>query len=384
LSIFDMGITQFPLRMLSLVYKSYHSPHQFKRHPAPFTLLYSSVMSLSLVTSLGVSFSSRPKVCVLPVWIRTFSLVSKRMALKKHCHHIISRDDFKNKSLTISLLGKGIKRERSAAYNQTQKAPSERSGKGINNIGGAIRIEPKFPTNLWPEYVKAAVYSLNMWPTRRLNWKTPYEMETCCKPQVFHLERYGSRPYPLIYNIPKLDKLAARAMIGYFVGYDSSNIFRIWIPSKGRVVRTRDVSFDPTKLYVPQDIDLGYAIDIEEAIRVIPPLPALSDGIEEICLTWRAFHKIIYELYTPTIKNPLPSPHRMIMPSRPNRPKMDNFRLHREHHQPQAMRHRHNHRTSPRSSRLSCKALLGRQAPLAPRRSLRNTRVLERTLTKVK
>ena len=39
-------------------------------------------------------------------------------------------------------------------------------------------------------------------------------------------------------------KLNPRAHIGYLVRYDSTNIFRIWIPYKGKVISTRDVIFD--------------------------------------------------------------------------------------------------------------------------------------------
>jgi hypothetical protein len=34
-----------------------------------------------------------------------------------------------------------------------------------------------------------------------------------------------------------------QAYIGYLVGYDSSNIFRVWIPTLDRVIKTRDVIF---------------------------------------------------------------------------------------------------------------------------------------------
>jgi len=39
-------------------------------------------------------------------------------------------------------------------------------------------------------------------------------------------------------------KLNLKAHIGYLVGYDSTNIFRVWIPHQGRVISTRDVMFD--------------------------------------------------------------------------------------------------------------------------------------------
>jgi hypothetical protein len=38
--------------------------------------------------------------------------------------------------------------------------------------------------------------------------------------------------------------LEPRAHIGYLVGYNSTNIFRIWIPHQGVIISIRDVIFD--------------------------------------------------------------------------------------------------------------------------------------------
>ncbi|KAM4059763.1 reverse transcriptase (RNA-dependent DNA polymerase) [Hirsutella rhossiliensis] len=42
----------------------------------------------------------------------------------------------------------------------------------------------------------------------------------------------------------KKRKLDPRAFVGYLVGYNSTNIFRIWIPLLRKVISTRDVIFD--------------------------------------------------------------------------------------------------------------------------------------------
>jgi len=47
----------------------------------------------------------------------------------------------------------------------------------------------------------------------------------------------------------RLKKLDPQAEIGYLVGYDSTNIYRIWIPHTGKVISTRDVIFDETKFF---------------------------------------------------------------------------------------------------------------------------------------
>ena len=42
----------------------------------------------------------------------------------------------------------------------------------------------------------------------------------------------------------RLMKLDPRAHIGYLVGYNLTNIYRIWVPHQGKVISTRDVIFD--------------------------------------------------------------------------------------------------------------------------------------------
>jgi hypothetical protein len=44
-------------------------------------------------------------------------------------------------------------------------------------------------------------------------------------------------------------KLNPRAHIGYLVGYDLMNIYRIWIPYNGIVISMRDIIFDKNTFY---------------------------------------------------------------------------------------------------------------------------------------
>ncbi|KAK9364464.1 hypothetical protein V1509DRAFT_643652 [Lipomyces kononenkoae] len=52
--------------------------------------------------------------------------------------------------------------------------------------------------------------------------------------------------------MPRLQKFDPRAQIGYLVGFEGTNIFRAWIPSFKRVVRSRDVRIDETQRYQPE------------------------------------------------------------------------------------------------------------------------------------
>ncbi|KAK2770917.1 reverse transcriptase domain protein [Colletotrichum kahawae] len=122
------------------------------------------------------------------------------------------------------------------------------------------------------EIVLAAVYLANRNPRKKNDWQTPegkinswlnkqswtthQRSET---PQLAHLKRYGCRAYPLTTSYKKGEnkshKTDPRAHIGYLCGYESTNIFRIWIPALDKVMRTRDVTFDETVMYDPNAED---------------------------------------------------------------------------------------------------------------------------------
>jgi hypothetical protein len=179
----------------------------------------------------------------------------------------------------------GITTERSAPATPTQNGAAERSRGVIITKARAMRIAARLPADLWPEVTRAVGYLNNRTPKRSLQWKTPFETLTGGRPQLSHLAPYGCRAYPLNKHIPRSDKLAPRAFIGYLTGYDSTNIFRIWIPSQNKIIRTKDVTFDPTLFYDPNKLDIGHTLR-ESIIRImkiinLPQIP-ISDLTELI------------------------------------------------------------------------------------------------------
>lgn len=97
---------------------------------------------------------------------------------------------------------------------------------------------------------------MNRTPVKKLGWKTPFECVYNYKPLYSHLDIIGSKVYSLKKNIPKLDRILSRAHIGYLIGWESTNIYKVWVPSLERVINTRDVLIDSGKLYDPHDIDV--------------------------------------------------------------------------------------------------------------------------------
>ncbi|KAM4067516.1 transcriptional activator of glycolytic enzymes domain-containing protein [Hirsutella rhossiliensis] len=123
-----------------------------------------------------------------------------------------------------------------------------------------MRIVAGLPHDLWKETVEASCYlrnrtpraprATNSTPNSSEDWKTPLELFTKKdRPQQHaQLKAYGCRAYAMTSNAQlgkkKRQKLDPRSHIGYLVGYNSTNIFRIWIPQRRKVISTRDVIFD--------------------------------------------------------------------------------------------------------------------------------------------
>ena len=78
----------------------------------------------------------------------------------------------------------------------------------------------------------------------------------------------GCRAYVLNRLLKRGDKLKSRALIGHLVSYDSKNIYRIWLPTKDDIIRTRDVIFKLDRFYKGPK---GYAATeiLEEVIKLL-------------------------------------------------------------------------------------------------------------------
>ena len=162
----------------------------------------------------------------------------------------------------------------------------------------AMRIAANLPHDLWKEIVNCAAYLQNRTPRESNSWKTPYEVfysylaerdgqTTPKRPQLAHLKAYGCRAYAMTRDAQlkrnKKMKLDPRAHIGYLVGYDSTNIFRVWIPHRAEVISTRDVLFDETTFFDGKVIDLSQQLVAEmDTLVAKVRLPEAQAGNEQL------------------------------------------------------------------------------------------------------
>jgi hypothetical protein len=206
---------------------------------------------------------------------------------------VVRSDSEMNRNKTKAWLNdRGITFERCAPDTHDQNGIAESMGRIIMAKARAMRLSGRLPHALWREIVSTAIYLYNRTPRYSLGWKSPYEafhdhvmtsqgVTGPRKPILHHLKAYGCKCYTLIKSTGdpdypvKLQKLAPRAHIGYLVGYESTNIYRVWIPHKKKVISTRDVIFNEEQFFdgKPMRLTNELMTALDEAIESVelPP-----------------------------------------------------------------------------------------------------------------
>jgi hypothetical protein len=212
---------------------------------------------------------------------------------------IIRSDGEMNRNKTKAWLSsRGIEFEKCAPDTHEQNGLAERMGRIIVEKARAMRLSARLPHALWREIIASAVYLYNRTPKYNLDWKSPYEafhevtmsaegVTGPRKPSLNHLKAYGCRSYVLIKSAgdpdrpKKRQKLQPKAHIGFLIGYESTNIYRIWIPHKKKVISARDVLFDEEEFYDGKPIRFTDILisNLDEAIEKVSvtPDPNLED-----------------------------------------------------------------------------------------------------------
>ena len=153
-----------------------------------------------------------------------------------------------------------IRIEPSPPYTQALNGGAERSGGVVKQKIRSMRASSKLPAALWKEISKAAVYLLNRIPKYQNHWRAPYERfhtfiaqrngisNQPKRPNQSHLRKYGCKAFAMttdaLKKVNRLQRFNPKAWIGYLIGYDSTNVYRVWNPVTNKVVRTRDVTFN--------------------------------------------------------------------------------------------------------------------------------------------
>jgi len=110
----------------------------------------------------------------------------------------------------------GIRRELTSPYSPQQNGVAERKNRIVVEMARSLLNGRGLPVHFWGEAVAAAVYLLNLSPTKAVLNQTPYEAWTGRKPRVSHLKVFGCIAYALVNIRSKLDEKSEKCI---FIGY---------------------------------------------------------------------------------------------------------------------------------------------------------------------
>lgn len=163
---------------------------------------------------------------------------------------------------------RGIEFRPSCPYTQQQNGVAEQSNRHVVELARSMLTVSGLSSSFWAHACDTAVYVINRTGRSRVPGKTPFEMWTG---RVFdgfdHLRIFGTECYV---NVPKQfrAKFDAKAVLGRFVGYVSDRDgYKVWVPSKHRLMRSRDVDFRPEKLCTTKntiDLEFGTRCDDQD------------------------------------------------------------------------------------------------------------------------
>ena len=173
-------------------------------------------------------------------------LKHKQLALISY--HSDGAKELMGRSITDYLGVKGVKNTFTTAYSPQENSYMERHFRTENEGTQSMMCYARFlPKSLWFFAKEAFTYIYNRLPTQTAKGiMSPYQYRTGRVPDLTHLRVWGSKCFTNIDSKLRRKDFAAKAMIGYLVGYSDlqKDAYKIWIPQSGRMIVSRDVKFD--------------------------------------------------------------------------------------------------------------------------------------------
>jgi hypothetical protein len=156
-------------------------------------------------------------------------------------------------------------------YTLSQNDKIERFEKILMIKAKVIRIKANLSANMWSKMFKSIDYFNNQIFRRALIWKTFFETLIEKKSNLSHLQSYDCRIYFLKNIIFTKNRLKFKAFIDYLVKYDFTNIFRILIFNRMRIIRIRNVLFDKTFFYDLAKFNSKYLliISVKNTLKIL-------------------------------------------------------------------------------------------------------------------
>ncbi|POS82168.1 hypothetical protein EPUL_005540, partial [Erysiphe pulchra] len=147
--------------------------------------------------------------------------------------------EYTNKRFKALLEKKGITHQLSPVYTKEPNGMVERVNRTLMDKVRCLLSNANLPNFLWGEACLTATYLYNRTPHSSLNFKTPYEVKNDQKPDISHIQTFGSICFYKNKgnNIKKLDD---RALKGILIGFNE-RLYKVFDINSKECIWVRDI-----------------------------------------------------------------------------------------------------------------------------------------------
>jgi hypothetical protein len=151
--------------------------------------------------------------------------------------------EYISKEFTKYCRDRRIRRELTIARTPQQNGVAERNWRTLYDMSRSLLRQNNMEQKWWDRALVTAAYIRNRCLTNGLKGnQTSYEVFLGERPDVSNLRIFGSKVITLN-DDPSKGKLDNRGIEGIFVGYRDQKSYLIYLPSKKRVIASRNVRF---------------------------------------------------------------------------------------------------------------------------------------------
>ncbi|KAK3030615.1 hypothetical protein RJ639_039975 [Escallonia herrerae] len=241
-------------------------------------LVYIDVCGPTTVKSLGDDasrktwiYAIRQKSDVYHTFKKWKVLVENETRNKVKCLKSDNGGEYRDGGFQEYCSNNGIRLIRTVKRTPQENGLAERMNRTIMERVRCMRIHADLPLQFWAAAVDTAVYLINKSPASALNGGIPEE-EWSGKPGIYSFLRvFGCIAYAHI-DKEERKKHDSKSQKCVFIGYGGDEYgYRLWDYEHNKIIRSRDVIFDESRLYKHRSQEHGIGKDNREYMKLDEP-----------------------------------------------------------------------------------------------------------------
>ena len=213
------------------------------------------------------------------------ALVENQTGIRVKCLRSDNGGEYEDAGFKKFCAENGIRMEKTIPGTPQQNGVAERMNRTLNERARCMRLKCGLPQMFWADAINTAAFLINRGPSIPLQNGIPEEAWTGKEVNLSFLRTFGCAAFVMTDD---RNKLEAKSVKCTFIGYGNDEFgYRFWDEKNRKVLRSRNVVFDETRLYKdglgvagtqkssePVEIDISTG----KVDRTVPDSPEPSTG----------------------------------------------------------------------------------------------------------